>query len=292
MKKMKFLILSSTLILSINAWAGTETNSGNGGGVWVCQNSDALRTIRWLSLVDFYEGRNESEAFYGTQLEIPEIKGRNYLEIVGQIMIHRLRGVHEGLYKVVNAELDKVKANMVMVTSDLAIVDDALYRIRPSQRECRNGIISYLQLANYTSYGKILVQKNIFEDPRFGETDKAALLIHEAVYAALRKRKDDKNSVRARQIVALLFSTITQDELNRSIRAVLSGRRGGNAGEDCPEYCMLNWFEVEMGEHDWVYVGQRLGDCSNGEADAPEGWLCRPGYYCKATIVYRKKICR
>jgi formylglycine-generating enzyme required for sulfatase activity len=194
-----------------------EGGIGNGGGTWVCQNNDSLGTIRWAKLVDLYEGRTEFSR------SIPEVKNLDSDQIVDQIMVRRLFPISEDLYKSINDELETVKSNLVMVNADLQIVDDALYRIRPMKTECLGGTISYVQLANYTDYGKILIQENLFQDPHLSETDKAALMIHEAVYAFLRDRYSDKTSVRARKLVGLLFSTINQESLKKEIEKLLGG---------------------------------------------------------------------
>lgn len=214
MKTKSMLTVMLALLASVGANASNE--SGNGGGAWVCQNSDNLGTIRWARLVDLYEGRTE----FG--LNIPEIQNREYLEIADTVMVRRLFPVSEDLYRSVNEKLETVKARLVMVNADLAVVNDSLYRIQPARRECLGGTISYVQLANFTNDHRILIQQNLFNDPHLSETDKAALLIHEAVYAYLRDQGDE-NSVRTRKIVGLLFSTLPQDSLRQEMETILGG---------------------------------------------------------------------
>jgi len=137
-------------------------------------------------------------------------------------MVKRLFAVSPDLYGKIGKELERVEANIVPVTAELQIVDDSLFRIKPSKSDCLNGIISYMQLANYTNYGKILLQKQLFENPKLSNTDKASLFIHEAVYAFLRTL-GDTDSVRARKVVGLLFSTLSTDDLKKELEKVLSG---------------------------------------------------------------------
>jgi len=191
-----------------NAMAGTDV--GNGGGAWVCQNLDQLRTIRWAKVVDLYEAHAE----FG--LKIPS-RNQDYATIVDWVLKERLASLDRDFAQGVAEQVDKVRQNLVFTDGDLQIVEDALYRVRPSEKECLNGKISYVQVANFTNYGKILLQRNIFEDPRLGETGRAAIIIHEAVYAFLRAQYDDPNSVRARKIVGLIFSDLKQDVLRKEI---------------------------------------------------------------------------
>ena len=76
MKKIKiFLIAFAFLIIPIFGFG--ESVVGNGGGAWVCQNNDTNQTIRWATLVDLYEGREEYK------LNIPvESQGKDYKEVL------------------------------------------------------------------------------------------------------------------------------------------------------------------------------------------------------------------
>lgn len=207
-------VLALGLTSIVNADSGHEI--GNGGGAWVCQDNTSLSPIRWVKLVDLYEGRVE----FG--LNIPNIANRDYLAIIDTILVERLLPSNEFLYSAVKNRLEIVKKSLVKVDADLEIVDDALFRIRPPKKDCVGGVISYVQLANFTNYGKILIQKAVFEDSQFGALDKAALMIHESVYLFLRgDHSIEKNSARARRIVGLLFSTLSQEDLKKEIENVL-----------------------------------------------------------------------
>lgn len=231
MKNIKLFVGASLIAVTAGfgtVQAGLEGSIGNGGGAWICQNMDHYGTLRWAKFVDLYEGRKE----FG--LDIPEVKNRDAAEIIESVLVRRVFPVSENLYRALNEEMESVKANLVRVDADLHGVDDALFRILPPKGECLDGGISYAQIANYTNYGKILIQKRVYEAPQFSETDKAALLMHEAVYAYLRKQMGDKNSVRARRVVGLLFSTLTRDALKKEVEKQLGGSLD-TAPMDCPE---------------------------------------------------------
>ena len=202
------------------AGKGEGGNVGNGGGVWVCQNLDQIGTVRWARLVDLFEGRVEFK------MNIPEESAAlSYEDIVKQKRM-RIFMADRDLYEVLDPYFDKVAKNIDPVDAELEIVNDALYRIKPHKKYCALGKITYVQLANYTSYGKILLQKDIWNDAKLSTQDKAALIVHEAVYWYLRDEHKDANSVRAREIVAAVFSDLCPKRLAMRINKVLTGEDG------------------------------------------------------------------
>ena len=193
---------------------------GNGGGLWVCQNLDQLGTIRWARLVDLFEGRVE----FGMNI-LDENPAFTYEDIVKQKRT-RLWAADRDFYESIDPYIEKVLRALKPVDADLEIVNDALYRLRPHKKYCALGKITYVQLANYTSYGKILLQKDIWNDGKLSNQDKAALIVHEAVYWYLRDEHKDANSVRAREIVAAVFSDLCPKRLAMRINKVLTGEDG------------------------------------------------------------------
>ncbi|MCO4756339.1 MAG: hypothetical protein KC478_17800, partial [Bacteriovoracaceae bacterium] len=87
----KFLLTSLFMAgMSLSAFAGE--GAGNGGGVWVCQNQDQLKTIRWARLVDLYEAEKEF------LLSMKSFGERNFQEIVDVQKI-RLFSIDKDLYE-------------------------------------------------------------------------------------------------------------------------------------------------------------------------------------------------
>lgn len=148
--------------------------AGNGGGTWVCQNKDQLQTIRWVKLVDLYEAEKEF------LLHLKTFGSRDYQEIVDAQKV-RLFSVNKNLYERLLPYFEEVEDNIREVDVDLEIIDDALYRVRPPARDCLGGTIKYVQLANFTYYGAILINQHLFNNAKLLEADKAALMFHEPI---------------------------------------------------------------------------------------------------------------
>ncbi len=224
---MKNLLMSSLLVASMGMGFGVEARggegAGNGGGSWVCQNQDQLKTIRWAKLVDLYEAEKEF------LLPMKSFGNRDYFEIVDAQKV-RLFSINKNLYERLVSYFDEVEANIREVDADLEIIDDALYRVRPSARDCLGGDIKYIQLANFTYYGSILLNQYLFNNPKLNEVDKAALMFHEAIYAYLRDQYGDDTSVRAREIVGYIFSSLKNVEIAEKIDSILGYVSGGAMG--------------------------------------------------------------
>lgn len=198
--KIKMKIGLLFFFLPTLTWAGVIRNGGsvgNGGGAWVCRESN--QSIRWARLVDIFEGQNE----FG--LDIPfksNMTADQQLEDIRQ----KIKNVNRNFYYAITKSLAEVKRKIKLVNVNLTVVDDALYRITPAQDSCVSGTIAYEQLANYTEFGMILVQTQLFNS--ITPTEQAGLLAHEAIYKLERERKNATNSVHTRKIVAELFSSV------------------------------------------------------------------------------------
>ena len=209
---------------------------GNGGGAWVCreQNGD----IRWVKLVDLFEAESE---FGLTTAQFPG----SYTEIVDQVQV-RLFKTNRGFFEVLSPYLERVgylKNNPVAIqyTEDtLELIDDSLYRVKPKVSKCTGGVlvrdpksgepmIPYEQVVNYKNDGNILVQSDLFNHLST-ETEKAALVYHEAIYAYRRDTAQDVDSVLTRRIVGLIFSTLSTDEVAKQLASLVGATTTGPLG--------------------------------------------------------------
>lgn len=219
--KMKRLILSSMIAAGMTFSAIAGEGAGNGGGAWVCQNDDQLKTIRWVKLVDLYEAEKEFKLgikYYHDNY--------GYKDIV-EVQKSWLNFVDHNFYEELTPYFEEVERNIRMVDADLEVIDDSLYRVRPPVRDCLDGEVKYIQVANYTHYGSVLINKYLFNNEKFSEIDKAALMFHEAIYAYLRDRYGDSDSVRAREIVGYVFSNLKKVEISEKIEEVIGYIAGG-----------------------------------------------------------------
>ncbi|MCO4753513.1 MAG: formylglycine-generating enzyme family protein [Bacteriovoracaceae bacterium] len=204
-KKSLCLMMLATGLTAGQASA-REGGVGNGGGAWVCHNDDQTQTIRWARLVDLYEAEKE----FG--LSVKKFGSYGYKEIV-DLQKSRLLEIDKGFFESALPYFGAVEKKIKEVDGDLEVIDDALYRMKPSYRKCLGGEVRYTQLANYTNYETILVSEYLFNSSKLSEVDKAALIVHEALYAYFRDLFKDSDSVRTRKVVGYLFSELENDEV-------------------------------------------------------------------------------
>jgi mono/diheme cytochrome c family protein len=200
-------------IMATTASAGVRI--GNGGGAWACLEPTAGAPLRWLEVVDLFEARRE------LGLDLRELRAT---EVGSAIEEQRLRlvSIAPEFAAQVAPVLDWVLAHLRFVDGELAEIEDIAYRVRPHQSECRDGQIAYVQLANYRPGSGVLVQRLAWE--RLDTRQRAALVLHEAVYATLRQLHGDLNSVGARRIVGYLFSDRSAAEIADVIAEALRQR--------------------------------------------------------------------
>ena len=196
---MKKIIFTSLLILSSTMWAKGGDGAGNGGGGWVCQNHD--KSIRKIELVDFYEIEKEFD------LTLDRFLGLSKEEILEKYKT-RINKINPRLYSALVPYFESLKSKLRFRDTALEIIDDRLFRVKPPQKWCAKGVISYQQLANFTDYGDILLDKDLFYHKKFSELERAGLFLHEVVYEYLRNTRGDKSSVRTRKIVGIIASTV------------------------------------------------------------------------------------
>lgn len=205
---MKKTVMSLLLILCMTRTFANEEkgrDGGNGGGVWVCQNQNALSTVRKIELVDFYEAEKEFKLVLKKHTDLDA-------ESILDLYKYRIYEIDKNLANRLEPYFLKLQKNLNLVDTDLEVIDDSLFRVRPNQSWCEGGTISYQQMANYTNYGSILINDNLFNHGQFSEVEKAGLYLHEVVYSYLREKSLDKDSQRARKIVGVVASTLTTEE--------------------------------------------------------------------------------
>jgi hypothetical protein len=183
--KLNKIVIALSMLISFTSWAGGDV--GNGGVSVICR--DSLGKITSAELLDIFEGRE----IYGRKYLNDNISVDTKLEI-SQLKISR----HPTYLTKFQDELAKVQANLVFIGEGIELnpTNDALPTIS------KNGC-NYEQVANYTYEGEVLVSREIYN--AFDVNNKAALFIHEAVYA-LRRKEGDKNSQKSRRLTAHLVA--------------------------------------------------------------------------------------
>lgn len=178
---MRFLVLM--IMLSTVCYAGDK---GNGGLSIVCRNE--TNEIVSAELLDIYEGRVLAGRTY---------QAKESMRFYFDQALERISAV-PGFAKIIKEKLEHVQISMSFIPHGNVLLptDDAKPVV--TKRGC-----TLEQLANFTHEGDIYVSIEIFE--KLDNLNKAALLIHEAVYAA-RREFGDTDSLKSRKVVAELFA--------------------------------------------------------------------------------------
>jgi hypothetical protein len=203
---MKKLVIGFMSLLSIAAMA---KEGGNGGGAFVCRNTNGQ--VLSAELVDFYEGKTEykltipkSNAGIEDQVNKAVVKFISASPADTAAFMESIQNVQKIMNIVPNAKLEN--------TND--------FNLRIAPKTCPGGKIRFEQLANYTDDDKLTVDQDIYDF--LSNTDKAGLVLHEASYLLARQWHDAVSSREARRLTAHLFSrlgatAITQDILDMNL---------------------------------------------------------------------------
>lgn len=204
---MKALILS--LLVSTPSIAGDKV--GNGGGLWAClPNGQVQASV----LVDFYELENE------TRWRLAQPGRADAFGIVDEVL-EKVRRVFPDYSSRWATVLQETKGRIHFTNSELKVIEDSLWRVKPLDSLCRSGW-QYLQFANYNdTLRRVLIRKDLWDSPAVSPLDKAGLVWHEVIYRWMREQFRDQDSVRARQITGILFAEMSAAEARQALAEVL-----------------------------------------------------------------------
>ena len=189
---MKNLFLGVTLAgMSLTAFAGNS--SSGGGGAVVCRGAD--KKIASAQLLDLYEGA----AIYGYKVMRSSQSVDEQLDAIYSF-VQKVSAYEEG-YRAIQKTVQK-RTRVLPEGVRLEPINDALpvFHVEGCAIE---------QFARYTEWGDVLVDRELYtflQAKPDGNTDLAALVVHETVYALMRAIKSSDSSKEARRIVAALFS--------------------------------------------------------------------------------------
>jgi len=217
---LSFLILVSSFPKP--SLAGPRVN--NGGGGWACLNHDAKKTRRWIRSADLVEAELNRLGIGAPEgIEAWKIFEEKIALISAQLpSIDALLGKHP-LH---------LKSQVQMISTDLDTVPDTNLQARPHSSTCEGGTIEFVQIANFLINGNVPIAAGLWEDPAFTELEKAAILLHERIYHALRAEFGDENSVRTRALVGYIFSTLEFSKMREFVDYQVTDGYSGKDGED------------------------------------------------------------
>lgn len=186
------IVLTGILFYAFSAFAGDK---GNGGYSIVCR--DTAGQIISAELLDIYEGKVLFRKNYADTNSGPA-------DIVSSV-VSKLNN-----YSVFQAKLKKeislIEKNKIFIPlgNELEPTEDAFPPIR--KKGCE-----FEQVANYTNLGELIIAEEIHN--HLDNVNKAALIIHEAIYSIRRKAVGDTNSQVTRRFVAQLLATNSDPEV-------------------------------------------------------------------------------
>jgi hypothetical protein len=169
-------------------------DKGNGGYSVVCRDDSGF--INTAELLDIYEGR----VLYKRNYAVDQNSVEDLIEIA-RIRVSQYAAFQNKLDK----ELASIEQNLIFVPvgNELEPTDDAFPAIK--KKGCK-----FEQLANYQDSGELLVSQEIYD--RLDNVNKAALIVHEAIYSYRRKALGETTSVNTRKLVGQLLAA-NADEL-------------------------------------------------------------------------------
>lgn len=232
---MKLILLS--LILTSHAFAGDK---GNGGYSIVCRDAQSGR-VTSAELLDVYEGR----VLYKRNFEVAQNS------IADLVSAAQAKVADFGYFaSKLQKEINLIEKNTIFIPegNELEPTDDAFPPIK--KKGCK-----FEQLANYTNAGELLISTEIYDE--LDNVNKAALIIHEAIYAIRRKSLGETTSQNTRRLVAHLLSTngdpaVIERWVYDSIHRPNNKRKCGITGtlEEKIESCSY----VDSGKQNFVLV--------------------------------------
>ncbi len=188
---MKKIILLLTMIFVVNSHAGRET--GNGGFAYVCRDSNGK--ISSARLLDLWEGAGLNTWSKSTPME----------KQIEQAL-DRIKDVSPNFYSMVKSYYLSFKGKHFLSNRTLTKTEDAFPTYVP-EKGCNYEQVARFELTLMeTGQRGLRINKEIYQSEYFSETDRAALMLHEAIYLVDRNFNDAQTSARTRLLVAHLFS--------------------------------------------------------------------------------------
>lgn len=207
---------------------GHAQESNGGGGAWICRLPGDGR-FEAVQLADLFEAREE----FGFDVE--NLQGEPWSIAISRLQ--KLRGAPE-LYRTFGGALMDLKSKIFVSKSGLTTVNIRNDRLRPpigGHHKCKWGKWNYVQFASHTHSNRILISEELWSSPKTSDLDRAALLWHEAIYAYLRSVDGERNSVRTRILVGVLFAKMADEMVVQTVRDIL--RIPVNSSE-------MSWLEI------------------------------------------------
>ena len=171
---------------------------GNGGGACVCRNPNDKSKITYAELIDFVYIRESTDG----EKNVKRSNKINYKDLLLEIYSD-VKLLQEGR-NLLKTEIDSLAPEFYSGASiSLRETPDSILKVNCAIA-LKNKNCEYEQAANYTDSGQLKIKKEIFN--AFTETDKAGLMLHEALYSIDRKENNAKWADETRTRVGSYFA--------------------------------------------------------------------------------------
>ncbi|MGZ3749436.1 MAG: hypothetical protein ACXVCD_19020 [Pseudobdellovibrionaceae bacterium] len=209
-KSLLILAIMSLEYSNLSIAQASPDRIGNGGGVWVCE--DSHHTVYDIMFMAVFEARREY------QLNLPEVQHAplDTVQLQKKWIEKFLNDPHN-----IIKHIEYVEKNITWIDDVINLIPDGANKISPHPSTCKQGDWNAVQLVNFTDDFRILVRRELFDSPFMSNLEKAAVYLHEGIYSYLRTEFSDTNSVRARAIVGFLLSNLPDNEKLVRIQKVL-----------------------------------------------------------------------
>lgn len=224
---MKHLILMVLTLANVVAFARGGDSVGSGGVLWACMSGPDKNIFNKGVLSDLFEAQKQ----YGWKLIADP--GGDPLKIYVDRKAWLQQNLPE-LSQALQSRFEYVEAHQTWIDAELLSTQDFNNATKPEASECSQGVWTPVNIANFREEDQqVLIRKSLWQSPNLPSLDKAALLVHEAVYYWMRTHYGATNSDKARKITGLLFANEKPEKILAEVRKVLGAPIQGDGRYIC-----------------------------------------------------------
>lgn len=182
--------------LALASFSTMADRVGNGGFAYVCRDKD--RKITQARLLDLWE----TPSLLPFQNDIP-------VHTQVETALKKLKAFSPNTYSMVGYYYDSFKNQTVKTSRELAPTDDAFPPYVPEPNCKYEQVARFEPILSETGESGLRINSEIYDSPLFSNSDRAALLLHEAIYLVNRLQGNATHSQLARTLTAHLMSEST-----------------------------------------------------------------------------------
>lgn len=283
MNYLRKVFLFSILTFCLNAFAGGDS-VGNGGVLWVCRSGPGDQSLHAGILSDLFEAKEQfAWPLIQTSLQDP-------FKIYEQRKQWVANDLPE-LFTSLRPRFEYVEQHLSFVNADLTSTKDFNNAIKPLPSTCPQGQWKAQNIANFREEDQqILIANELWQSPLVGALDKAALLMHEAVYYWMRTYFGSTDSDKSRKLTGLLFSSLPTNTIKTEIAKIL-GRYS-----DYPEGKFICVMKNSKRNQIFVGYSQSVNEASltvrqRCQADPDPKWCERSSIVCEEIVSEPQRQC-